>query len=101
MPQAKLEAFDEMAVALAGFGRALSHPARIAILRFMASRGEAPCLDIVAALPLSQPATSRHISELTKAGLLQARPHGSHIYYRLERSALEAFCRAMSATLRP
>ncbi len=99
MPQAKLEAFDEATVALSAFGRALSHPARIAILQFLADKGEVACLDIVAAVPLSQPACSRHIAELVKVGLLAARPDRSRIYYRLERAALQSFCKAMSATL--
>ena len=49
---------------------ALAHPARIRILQHLAGRGEVPCMDIVAAVPLSQPACSRHINDLRKAGLL-------------------------------
>lgn len=101
MPQAKLDQFDEATVALSAFARALSHPARISILRYLAIHGEVPCLDIVGAQPLSQPACSRHISELVKAGLVKARPDGNHIYYRLEQSALRGFCQAMSTTLHP
>lgn len=101
MPQAKLEMFDGSMVSLSAFARALSHPARIAILRFLASREEAPSLEIVASLPLSQPACSRHLSELVKAGLLSSRPDGNHVFYRLERKSLSRFCEAMSATLHP
>ncbi|MBB5353560.1 DNA-binding transcriptional ArsR family regulator [Haloferula luteola] len=90
-----------MMVELSAFGKALSHPARIAILHFMADKGEVPCLDIVAAVPLSQPACSRHVAELTKVGLLVARPDGNHVFYRLERASLARFCEAMSATLHP
>jgi DNA-binding transcriptional ArsR family regulator len=60
MPVAKLEAFEKPLVELAGFARALAHPARIRILGELAGRGEVACMEIVNALPLSQPACSRH-----------------------------------------
>lgn len=101
MPLAKLEAFEDSSVKLAGFAKALSHPARICILRYLTGKGEVPCMEIVAALPLSQPACSRHINELYKAGLLKSRVRGSHVFFRLDESALSGFCHAMNSTLRP
>jgi DNA-binding transcriptional ArsR family regulator len=101
MPLAKLHAFDGSTVGLAGFARALSHPARIHILRFLAGKGEVPCMDIVAALPLSQPACSRHINELRKAGLLKSRVRGSNVFFRIDDTALKRFCKAMNETLHP
>lgn len=101
MPVAKLEAFEEKSVSLAAFARALSHPARICILRFLAGKGEVPCMEIVAALPLSQPACSRHINDLRKAGLLKARASGSQVLFRLDESALGRFCQGMNETLHP
>jgi ArsR family transcriptional regulator len=99
MPVAKLEAFEKPLVSLAGFAKALAHPARICILRYLAGKGELACMDIVAALPLSQPACSRHINELRKAGLLKSRSRGNKVFFRLDQSALERFCQAMNATL--
>lgn len=99
MPLAKLDAFDAGIVQLSAFAKALSHPARIEILRRLAHGGELCCSDIVAALPLSQPASSRHIAELVKAGLLKMRAQRSQVFYRLERKALDQFCRSMAATL--
>ena len=101
MTQAKLEKFDPEMAEMAVFARALSHPARIAILRQLALEGELPCMAIVAALPLSQSACSRHVSELSKVGLIGARTEGSYIFYRLEREALAKFCHTMSETLHP
>jgi ArsR family transcriptional regulator len=101
MPQPKLEDFDPGLVALAGFGKALSHPARIAILRLLAGGREAASMDIVDALPLSQPACSRHLAELVKAGLIRSRSAGSRVFYRLEPKAVASFCSAMSTTLHP
>jgi ArsR family transcriptional regulator, arsenate/arsenite/antimonite-responsive transcriptional repressor len=99
MPVAKLEAFEKPLVELAGFARALAHPARIRILRELAGRGEVACMEIVNALPLSQPACSRHINELRKAGLLKSRARGSHVYFKLDESALKRFCQTMNRTL--
>jgi DNA-binding transcriptional ArsR family regulator len=99
MPLAKLDAFDAGIVQLSAFAKALSHPARIEILRRLAHGGELCCSDLVAALPLSQPASSRHIAELVKAGLLKMRPHHSQVFYRLEKKALNQFCRSMAKTL--
>jgi ArsR family transcriptional regulator len=101
MPVAKLEAFEKPLVELAGFARALAHPARIRILGELAGRGEVACMEIVNALPLSQPACSRHINALRKAGLLKSRTRGSHVYFKLDESALQRFCQAMNRTLHP
>jgi ArsR family transcriptional regulator, arsenate/arsenite/antimonite-responsive transcriptional repressor len=101
MPVAKLEAFESKSVEMAAFARALSHPARICILRYLAGKGEVPCMELVAELPLSQPACSRHINELRKAGLLKARAKGSNVFFRLETSALKRFCQTMNQTLHP
>jgi DNA-binding transcriptional ArsR family regulator len=101
MPLAKLEVFENNAVRLAGFAKALSHPARICILQYLAGRGEVPCMDIVEALPLSQPACSRHINELRKAGLLKSRQAGSQVFFKLDHSALSRFCQGMNRSLHP
>jgi len=99
MPVAKLEVFEKRLVELAGFARALGHPARIRILSELSGRGEVACMEIVKALPLSQPACSRHINELCKAGLLKSRARGSHVYFKLDASALKRFCQSMNRTL--
>lgn len=101
MPIAKLDAFEKEAVDLAAFAKALAHPARIRILQYLAGRGEVPCMDIVAAVPLSQPACSRHINELRKAGLLKSRTHRSNVFFEIDVSALERFCQNMGRTLHP
>ncbi len=99
MPLPKLEDFDPKLVQLSQFARALSHPARVAILRFLGKRGEIAAMEIVGELPLSQPACSRHLRELVSVGLIKARTSGSHVFYRLEARALDRFCQAMSKTL--
>jgi DNA-binding transcriptional ArsR family regulator len=101
MPLPKLEDYDPRLVRLSAFARALSHPARIAILRRLGTDGEVAAMDIVAGLPLSQPACSRHLRELVGVGLIKGRIDGSHVYYRLESKALDRFCQNMAKTLHP
>ena len=101
MPVAKLEVFEKSAVSLAGFAKALSHPARICILRHLAGKSEVPCMEIVASLPLSQPACSRHINELRKSGLLKSRAHGTQVLFSLDDSAMRLFCQGMNEALHP
>lgn len=101
MPRAKFEGFGESFVKMAAFGRTLGHPARILILRHLAWKGELTYAEVLASLPLSQPSCSRHIAELTSCGLVKARQEGRHIFMRVDRRALDAFCRAMSRTLHP
>lgn len=99
MPLAKLEVFDEEIVALANFAKALSHPVRIEILKSLGQTGELACMEIVRKLPLSQPACSRHINVLLRAGLLTSRIHGSNVFFKLNQSALYTFCETMNKVL--
>lgn len=101
MPRAKHELFDEKTVALALFAKALSHPARIQILTFLQQRGQCPCMEIVAAIPLSQPTVSRHIAELEAADLLKSKTRGSEILYSLKKDRIQSFCNAFGKTLKP
>jgi ArsR family transcriptional regulator len=100
MARAKIEKFDGRLVALAGIAKALGHPARIEILRYLGKRGEVPCMEIVDHLPLSQPASSRHIHELLRAGLLESRSDGARVFYRIHRKAPAEFCVALAKALK-
>jgi ArsR family transcriptional regulator, arsenate/arsenite/antimonite-responsive transcriptional repressor len=101
MPVAKLESFEKTEVGVAAFAKAIAHPARVCILRFLAGKGEVACMDIVAALPLSQPACSRHINELRKAGLLKSRARNSNVFFMLNETALSRCVHAMNSALQP
>lgn len=101
MARAKTEVFENRLVELAMFAKALGHPARIEILRRLATTGEQPCMAIVNGLPLSQPACSRHINELLRVGLLESRAVGTQILFRLRKQALNSFCTLMNQTLHP
>jgi len=66
---------------LASLARALGHPARVAILRFLAREGECFCGRIVDHLPLSQATVSQHLKVLKDAGLLQGEVDGPRVCY--------------------
>ena len=59
-PVTGAEADDEMAA----LAKALGHPARVRILRLLASRDACICGDIVGELPLAQSTVSQHLKVL-------------------------------------
>ena len=56
---------------LARFAKAMGHPTRIAILKFLASRDECFFGEIHEMLPIAKATVSQHLSELKDAGLIQ------------------------------
>jgi len=73
--------FSEQDQALAELGKALGHPARIAILRVLAERGTCICGEIVEVLPLAQSTVSQHLKALKEAGLIQGEIEGPRSCY--------------------
>ena len=58
-------------VQLARIAKAMGHPARVPILRFLASINCCYCGEIVDELPIAQATVSQHLKELKEAGLIQ------------------------------
>ena len=56
---------------LARFAKALGHPARIVILKFLASQSNCFFGDIHEVLPIAKATVSQHLTELKNAGLIQ------------------------------
>jgi DNA-binding transcriptional ArsR family regulator len=81
MGKSKTEQFTERQNRMAAWARALSHPARIAILEVLISRGECMCGDIVDDLPLSQATVSQHLKVMKEAGLIQGDIEGRIVCY--------------------
>lgn len=81
---AKLEEFTVRDNKVARYAKALAHPARVAILRFLIRKGDCVCGDIVDELPLSQSTVSQHLKELKEAGLIQGDIEGSRVCYCIE-----------------
>ncbi len=77
----KVESYNDQTLALATIFKALGHPARIAILEYLAKEKKCICGDIVTELPLSQASVSRHLQELKTAGLIQGTISGTSVCY--------------------
>lgn len=75
---------------VAGFAKALAHPARIAILQFLAKKQSCMCGDIVEELPLSQSTISQHLKELKRAGLIKGDIDGAKVCYFLNERGWKA-----------
>jgi len=56
---------------LAHFAKAMGHPTRIAILKFLASQESCFFGDIHEVLPIAKATVSQHLSQLKEAGLIQ------------------------------
>jgi DNA-binding transcriptional ArsR family regulator len=63
------------------YAKALSHPARVAILNFLIKKNACVCGDIVDELPLSQSTVSQHLKELKEAGLIKGDIDGAKVCY--------------------
>lgn len=74
---------------LAALARALGHPARVAIVRLLAARGECVCGSLVDRLPLAQATVSQHLKVLKQAGIIQGEVDGPRVCYCIEKGALE------------
>ncbi len=84
MAKSKAEEFKFKDVQLAKYAKALSHPARIAILRILAAQNSCVCGDIVQELPLSQSTVSQHLKELKDAGIIKGKIDGPRICYCID-----------------
>jgi len=65
----------------APFAKAMGHPTRIAILKFLASRNECFFGDIHEVLPISKATVSQHLSQLKNAGLIQGEIFSPKVKY--------------------
>ena len=73
---------------LAGFTRALGHPIRVAIVRYLLEQGESVCTDLSEVVPLAHSTTMQHIKVLKEAGLLSAGRCGRNVLYCVNPDAL-------------
>ena len=86
--QDTVTAFDEELAALA---RALSHPARVAIVRHLTDRGACVCGQIVDVMPLAQATVSQHLKVLKDAGLVQGEVDGPRTCYCVNPDTVKRF----------
>ncbi|TSA26951.1 MAG: ArsR family transcriptional regulator [Ignavibacteriales bacterium] len=81
MATAKINEFEKEAIYLADIAKALSHPARIQILKILTEMDVCMCGDIVELLPLAQSTVSQHLKELQRVGLIKGDIDGPKVCY--------------------
>ena len=64
-------AYTDREERIARFAKAMGHPARMAILRFLAAQESCFFGDIHEVLPIAKATVSQHLKELKDAGLIQ------------------------------
>ena len=73
--------FSQHDIKIARFAKALGHPARIAILKHLASLDTCCFTEISNVLPLAGSTVSQHLAELKKAGLIQGNIEPPKVQY--------------------
>lgn len=69
--------------------KALGHPARLEIVKFLMTSSSCICGDIVDILPLAQSTVSKHLSELKKVGIIKGTVTGNNICYCLDEKIIQ------------
>ena len=85
----KPEVFDNELQELAEFAKVISHPARLAVLKYLAETKTCISGDISDKLPLSRTTVSQHLKELRDMGLIHGEIDGLKINYCLCGSSIE------------
>lgn len=75
---------------IAQIAKLFSHPARIAIMEYLAYKKNCISGDIAQELPLSRTTVSQHLQELKKAGLIKGTIEGTKINYCIDKPKFEA-----------
>ena len=81
---AKSEDFSVKDNRVARYAKALSHPARVAIIKLLLKKQACICGDIVDELPLSQSTVSQHLKELKASGLIKGDIEGVKVCYCID-----------------
>ena len=88
MTPPKYELFDKELQADAAYFKALSHPARLAILNYLSETKVCMTGDISREVPLSRTTVNQHLTELKEAGLIKGEISGVKVNYCLNSKKL-------------
>lgn len=97
----KKEIFEKDLQQIAEFGRAVSHPARLAILKYLAETKCCISGDISDSLPLSRTTVSQHLKELKTMGLIHGQIDGQRINYCLCSATIEQYLQLFNSFFDP
>ena len=86
---AKKELFDDDLQQVADIFKVLGHPARLAILKYLAESDTCITGDISNELPLSRTTVNQHLDELKKLGFIHGEIDGVKVFYCINQDKLE------------
>jgi len=78
-------------IEVAEVAKVLSHPARIAILKYISEQAGCICNDITEEVGLSQATVSQHLQVIRKAGLISGDVKGKSLCYCLNKPNFNQF----------
>lgn len=85
----KIKQYTEKQEKIARFAKAMGHPARMAILSFLAKQDSCYFGDIHEELPIAKATVSQHLKELKDAGLIQGEIETPKVRYCINRENWE------------
>ena len=88
MAVSKKNEFSREDIWLADVAKALSHPARIRILKILNNMSTCMVGSLVDKMPLAQSTVSQHLKELKRVGLIDGEIDGPKICYCVNNKAL-------------
>lgn len=97
----KSEEFEESLQELARFTKVISHPARLAILKYLAEAKTCISGDISDYLPLSRSTVSQHLKDLKDLGLIHGTIDGLKINYCLCNQSIEKYLQLFDSFFEP
>jgi ArsR family transcriptional regulator, arsenate/arsenite/antimonite-responsive transcriptional repressor len=97
MAATKIELFEKELQVRASLFKALGHPARLAILKYLADIKTCICGDISDELPLSRTTVNQHLKELKKVGLVSGTVSGVKTNYCINPQRVEWLEKTLSS----
>lgn len=95
----KTDQFSVTDQQMSALAKAMSHPARIAIMRILAQHEHMTCGEIVDLLPLAQATVSHHLKDLVDVSLINLIHEGKKSLYELNWQTWESFTSEFSFML--
>lgn len=97
----KSQKFENNLQELSVFAKAISHPARLAILEYLSKTPGCISGDISDYLPLSRTTVSQHLKALRDVGLIHGEIDGLRINYCLCTSSIQKYLETFEAFFEP
>jgi DNA-binding transcriptional ArsR family regulator len=99
MVQSKTELFEKELQEWAVYFKALAHPARLQILKYLAETRTCITGDLSDELPLGRTTVNQHLKELKKAGLVQGHIQGVRTNYCINSEKIKELKKTLQSFL--